>query len=172
MIPCVLKWILHQKSHFHPTTRIPNSSCTLRDYEIDVRPLRTLKADTVLSDLKINFEQFRESLSSALKSEQDYRSAVQKCSNPKWLPLSFQKNFHLMRQLWKYYLFGTPISYFSNYIFRSARTSCTTFGWSRPVRPSALKIWITYIQAYMPYESSGDSSNQPDGPMGSPRRLP
>ena len=37
-------------------------------------------------------------------------------------------------------------------IFRSARTSCTTFGWSRPVRP-ALKIWITYIQAYMPYES-------------------
>ena len=23
----------------------------------------------------------------------------------------------------------------------------------RPVRPSALKIWITYIQAYMPYES-------------------
>ena len=40
-----------------------------------------------------------------------------------------------------------------------------------PVRP-ALKIWITYIQAYMPHESSGDSSNQPDGPMGSPRRLP
>ena len=29
-----------------------------------------------------------------------------------------------------------------------------------PVRP-ALKIWITYIQAYMPHESSGDSSNQP-----------
>ena len=25
MILCVLKWILHQKSHFHPTTRIPNS---------------------------------------------------------------------------------------------------------------------------------------------------
>ena len=25
MITCVLKWILHQKSHFHPTTRIPNS---------------------------------------------------------------------------------------------------------------------------------------------------
>ena len=22
----VLKWIFHQKSHFHPTTRIPNSS--------------------------------------------------------------------------------------------------------------------------------------------------
>ena len=44
-------------------------------------------------------------------------------------------------------------------IFRSARTSCTTFGWFvppvppvRPVRP-ALKICITYIQAYMPYES-------------------
>ena len=34
-------------------------------------------------------------------------------------------------------------------LFRSARTSCTTFGWF--VRP-ALKIWITYIQAYMPYE--------------------
>ena len=30
----------------------------------------------------------------------------------------------------------------------------------RPVRP-ALKIWITYIQAYMPYESWEDSSNQP-----------
>ena len=25
MILCVLKWILHQKSHFHPTTRTPNS---------------------------------------------------------------------------------------------------------------------------------------------------
>ena len=25
MILYVLKWILHQKSHFHPTTRIPNS---------------------------------------------------------------------------------------------------------------------------------------------------
>ena len=39
------------------------------------------------------------------------------------------------------------------------------------VRP-ALKIWTPCIQAYMPHESSGDSSNQPDGPMGSPRRLP
>ena len=43
-----------------------------------------------------------------------------------------------------------------SYLFRSARTSCTTFGWfvrpSRPVRP-ARKIWITIIQAYMPYES-------------------
>ena len=37
-------------------------------------------------------------------------------------------------------------------LFRSARTSCTTSDGSRP---SALKIWITYIQAYMPYESSG-----------------
>ena len=36
----------------------------------------------------------------------------------------------------------------------------------------ARKIWITYIQAHMPYKSSGDSSNQPDGPMGSPRRPP
>ena len=36
------------------------------------------------------------------------------------------------------------------------------------VRPSARKIWITYIQAYMPYESWKDSSNQPYGPMGSP----
>ena len=33
--------------------------------------------------------------------------------------------------------------------------------------PSALKIWITYIQAYMPYESCKDSSNQPYGPMAS-----
>ena len=36
------------------------------------------------------------------------------------------------------------------------------------VRPSALKIWITYIQAYMPYELWKDSSNQPYGPRGSP----
>ena len=36
-------------------------------------------------------------------------------------------------------------------IFRSARTSCTTFGWSRPSVPCALKMWITYIQACMPY---------------------
>ena len=28
------------------------------------------------------------------------------------------------------------------------------------------KVWITYIQAYMPHESSEDSSNQPYGPMG------
>ena len=34
------------------------------------------------------------------------------------------------------------------------------------VRPFALKIW-THIQ-----ESSKDSSNQPDGPIGPPRRLP
>ena len=54
-------------------------------------------------------------------------------------------------------------------LFRSARASCTTS--VRPV-PSALKIWTPCIQAYMPHESSGDSSNQPDGPMGSPRRLP
>ena len=33
----------------------------------------------------------------------------------------------------------------------------------------ALKVWITYIQAYLPYESSAISSNQPDGPMGSHR---
>ena len=36
-----------------------------------------------------------------------------------------------------------------------------------PSVPSAIKIWITYIQAYMPYESWKDSSNQPYGPMGS-----
>ena len=36
-------------------------------------------------------------------------------------------------------------------------------------RGRALKIWITCLQAYIPYESSEDSSNQPDGPMGSPK---
>ena len=41
-----------------------------------------------------------------------------------------------------------------------------------PARTYAMKIWIQCIEAYMPHESSGDSSNQPDGPMGSPRRLP
>ena len=49
-------------------------------------------------------------------------------------------------------------------IFRSAWTSCTTS--DGPAR----KILITYIQAHMPYKSSEDSSNQPNGPMGSPRR--
>ena len=50
-------------------------------------------------------------------------------------------------------------------IFRSARTSCTTS--DGPAR----KILITYIQAHMPYKSSEDSSNQPNSPMGSPRRI-
>ena len=40
------------------------------------------------------------------------------------------------------------------------------------VSPSARKIWITYIQAYKPQESSEDSSNQPDGPMGPPKSSP
>ena len=71
-------------------------------------------------------------------------------------------------QLWSLCFTSLFSLIFSFRIFRSARTSCTTFDVSRPV----LKIWITYIQAYMPHESSGDSSNQPDGPMGSPRRLP
>ena len=39
-------------------------------------------------------------------------------------------------------------------------------------RARAMKIWTPCIQAYMPHESSGDSSNQPIGHMGSPRRLP
>ena len=43
-------------------------------------------------------------------------------------------------------------------VFRSARASCTTSG--GPVRAKNLD---TYIQAYMPHESSGDSSNQPIG---------
>ena len=38
--------------------------------------------------------------------------------------------------------------------------------------PVRAKNLYTYIQAYMPHESSGDSSNQPIGHMGSPRRLP
>ena len=43
-----------------------------------------------------------------------------------------------------------------------------------PVRTPALKI-LTPIYRHiclMSHESSGDSSNQPDGPMGSPKRLP
>ena len=40
------------------------------------------------------------------------------------------------------------------------------------LQPSARKIWITYIQAFMPYESSEDSSNQSDGAMGSPGLTP
>ena len=34
------------------------------------------------------------------------------------------------------------------------------------IRARAMKIWTPCIQAYMPHESSGDSSNQPDGHMG------
>ena len=37
---------------------------------------------------------------------------------------------------------------------------------------SAMKIWIPSIQAYMPRESSGDTSNQSSGPMRSPRDTP
>ena len=55
--------------------------------------------------------------------------------------------------------------------FRSARASWNTFV-SLSVSPSSRKIWITYIQACMPHESSEDSSNQPDGPMGSPKCSP
>ena len=55
-------------------------------------------------------------------------------------------------------------------IFRSARTSCTTSGcmYTCPQEKSGSQ----YIQAYMPHESSEDSSNLPDGPMGSPRCPP
>ena len=42
--------------------------------------------------------------------------------------------------------------------------------YTRP--PIRAKNLDTYIQANMPHESSGDSSNQPDGPMGSPRHPP
>ena len=40
------------------------------------------------------------------------------------------------------------------------------------IPPSVLKIWITYIQAYMLYESSEDSLNQPNDPMGPCRPTP
>ena len=42
----------------------------------------------------------------------------------------------------------------------------------RPLVSPRRKVWITYIQAYMPHESSEDSSNQPDGPIGSHRCPP
>ena len=46
-------------------------------------------------------------------------------------------------------------------LFRSARAS-----WNTSVRPSVRKkIWISYIQAYKPHESSEDSPNQRDGPL-------
>ena len=50
-------------------------------------------------------------------------------------------------------------------LFRSVREDLLYYLWW--TRPPALEI--THIQANMPYESSEDSSNQPDGPMGSPR---
>ena len=81
---------------------------------------------------------------------------------------------HISQFCFDWLLILTPIyrqweqfDLFNSAFFRSARTFCTTFDWS--VRPCALKIWITFMQAYMPYESSEDSSNQPYGPIGSPR---
>ena len=49
-------------------------------------------------------------------------------------------------------------------------TSCRTFDFpsTRPVRPRQF-FQSSYIQAYMPYESSEVSSNQPDGTKGSHR---
>ena len=46
-----------------------------------------------------------------------------------------------------------------SWVFGSPRTSCTTSGW--PVRPQEKSGSL--IQAYMPFESSEVSSNQPDG---------
>ena len=37
-----------------------------------------------------------------------------------------------------------------------------------PVRPPALKFLITFMQAYMPYESLEGLLNQPNGPKVSP----
>ena len=54
-------------------------------------------------------------------------------------------------------------------LFRSARTSCRTFEFPVPsVRPRQF-FQSSYIQAYMPYESSEVSSNQSDGTKGSHR---
>ena len=39
-------------------------------------------------------------------------------------------------------------------------TPCTS---GEPKGPPTLKIWITYIEAFMPHEASGDSSNHPPG---------
>ena len=39
-------------------------------------------------------------------------------------------------------------------------------------RPSELKIWITYIQAYMPYESSEVSSMVSGSPLSCPLSCP
>ena len=55
---------------------------------------------------------------------------------------------------------------FGTFLFRSARTSCTTPGW--PVCLSAMKIWIPCIQAYKYASSPADSSNQPNGPWDPP----
>ena len=46
------------------------------------------------------------------------------------------------------------------HILRSARASCTTSG-QPALTPARAKNLDTYLQAYMPHESSGDSSNQP-----------
>ena len=59
--------------------------------------------------------------------------------------------------IFSYYLSGqTQMPKFLSTLFRSARTSCTSSGGpiNPSVRPYARKIWITYIKAYMPYESS------------------
>ena len=69
-----------------------------------------------------------------------------------WLPFStyLYLDFHLLCSKTK--------------LKEHSREICYTFG-GQTLLP-ARKIWFTLIQAYMPYESSEDSSNQLDGPMG------
>ena len=78
------------------------------------------------------------------------------------IPFVIPKNFNLNRPLHSHFL---PIS--PRFLGPRGPLVLPLVGPVRPVRPSALKIWITYIQAYMPYESCKDSSNQPYGPMAS-----
>ena len=68
-------------------------------------------------------------------------------------------------------IYGKPRP--SNYVSQMKKESFLgprgSHGISVLICPSARKIWITYIQACMPHESSEDSSNQSDGPEGSLR---
>ena len=58
------------------------------------------------------------------------------------------------------------VKYYWRVFFRSAMTYCTTSG--GPTCPSAQKSG-SLVYRHVPYKSSEDSSNQPDGPIRSPR---
>ena len=114
---------------------------------------------------KINFSEFWDPLNIAIVTS--FKSQQKNCSE--WISDQLKSKLLELGQINSKII----ILMITTFFFRSARASCTTFGGpARPYTRTQWKSWHLYIQAYMPQESSGDSSNQPIGHMGSPRRLP